>query len=235
MNWHKDLINYFKARRKETTPKVSVLIWENIPSEFLDKQLHVDVYLPPKGSYHLFKSPGLLILNDGQDLKTMNFTKILEDLYASKSIPPIYVAAVHADQDRMYDYGIAHQADYKNRGNKANEYTQFVTKELLPRIRNQFKINMPAAIAGFSLGGLSAFDICWNQSKLFNKVGVFSGALWWRSEDFDPKDPDANRIAHDMVAATKHRKDYSFGFKQALRTKHLTETTMVLSMLLMIH
>jgi len=55
------------------------------------------------------------------------------------------------------------------------------------------------SIAGFSLGGLSAFDIAWNHPEQFGQVGIFSGSLWWRSADFNPDEPDADRIVHYLV------------------------------------
>ena len=66
------------------------------------------------------------------------------------------------------------------------------------------------SIAGFSLGGLSAFDIAWNYPNHFGKVGVFSGSFWWRSKEFDESDPDANRIIHDLVLHSKKRRGMKF-------------------------
>ena len=55
--------------------------------------------------------------------------------------------------------------------------------------------------AGFSLGGLSAMDIVWNHSGLFNRAGIFSGSFWWRSLDqLDPAyDDNLHRIMHQQV------------------------------------
>jgi enterochelin esterase-like enzyme len=77
-----------------------------------------------------------------------------------------------------------------------------------------------AAIAGFSLGGLSALDIAWQYPQVFSKVGVFSGSLWWRSRAFRPEDPDADRIAHEMIAQGPYRVDMKFW----LQTGTLDET-----------
>ena len=66
------------------------------------------------------------------------------------------------------------------------------------------------AFAGFSLGGLSALDIVWNHPDLFGSVGVFSGSLWWRSTDFDPKNPDADRIMHHQIAKGPQRPGLRF-------------------------
>ena len=78
----------------------------------------------------------------------------------------------------MQEYGTAHQADYKKRGSKAGAYTEFIRTELLPFLQKKYRMAAEPgknAFAGFSLSGLSAFDIAWNNSHLFSKVGVFSG------------------------------------------------------------
>lgn len=38
-------------------------------------------------------------------------------------------------------------------------------------------------MAGVSLGGISGMDIAWNNADKIGRVGVFSGAFWWRDKD----------------------------------------------------
>ena len=77
--------------------------------------------------------------------------------------------------------------------------------ELLPFLFRQYRLSdmtEDCAIAGFSLGGLSAFDIGWANPHVFGTIGVFSGALWWRWSSVSPEDPDADRIMHDIILKT---------------------------------
>ena len=116
----------------------------------------------------------------------------------------------------MQEYGTLRTADYKNRGSKAKAYADFVIGQLLPWLHQNFRSRTEAAdtsIAGFSLGGLSAFDLAWHYPQHFAKVGVFSGALWWRSEPFQENDPDADRIIHDEVAQSTKRPGLRFWFQ----------------------
>ncbi|TNE50239.1 MAG: esterase family protein, partial [Bacteroidetes bacterium] len=88
----------------------------------------------------------------------------------------------------------------------------------LPHIREKWRLSEKPAdnvIAGFSLGGLSAFDIAWEHPEVFGAAGVFSGSFWWRSSDVDPADPDADRIMHDIVrqAPTTRRNNQRFWFQ----------------------
>ena len=180
----------------------------NLFSEYLDRDVILDIYLPPGFQNRKKNGYPFVLFNDGQDLWRMNpvITGILENLYTHKKIPPILAIGVHASQQRMREYGTASQADYKGRGDKAGVYESFIKEELHPFLNRHLPISdssEDAAIAGFSLGGLSAFDIGWSNPELFGKIGVFSGALWWRSSAVRPEDPDADRIMHEIVRQTK--------------------------------
>ena len=189
--------------------------WQNYPSSLLGRKVKVDVILPTVYYQQPIVHFPVLFLNDGQDLPALKLIDTVEKLYKQKSIKPVIIVAIHAG-DRIQEYGTAGQPDYKKRGIKAQAYTDFIFKELMISLRKRYRITTEAdnmAIAGFSLGGLSAFDIAWKQSPQFGKVGVFSGSLWWRSEEFWPEDPDANRIAHVMVQTSTKKEGLKFWFQ----------------------
>jgi hypothetical protein len=172
----------------------------SFPSEILGRSLYIDFYIPPdnlKGQFDV------LLVNDGQDLQTMGFDSILTKLYHSNAIRPLLCIGIHAGPLRKFEYGTAVSADYKGRGNLARRYMQFITEELVPAIHRLFpgRLNTRWAFAGFSLGGLSALDICWKKDKLFNLAGIFSGSLWWRTLDKDDPDyqDEQHRIMHNQI------------------------------------
>ncbi|MBK8608701.1 MAG: esterase [Chitinophagaceae bacterium] len=111
---------------------------------------------------------------------------------------------IHCSKDRKNEYGTAKILDYKGRGAKAALYNRFILEEVMPYIRKTLFIYSfrEKCFAGFSLGGLCALDMVWNHPREFNKVGVFSGSLWWRDKDQDDEDFDetVNRIMHRQVA-----------------------------------
>jgi enterochelin esterase-like enzyme len=127
-------------------------------------------------------------------------------------LKPVAVAAIHAGSERVQEYGIAGKPDYKQRGSKAAAYTKFVVYELLPAIKKETGIESfdTTAFAGFSLGGLSAMDIAWNNPQLFDKVGVFSGSFWWRSRELGKGYTDADRIMHKMIRETAGKPGLQF-------------------------
>lgn len=195
--------------------KLEIHQWENYHSHHLRRDVKLEVILPTAYYKHTDKQYPVLLLNDGQDIPALKLFDTLENLYAQETIPPIIIVAIHAG-NRMQEYGTAGQLDYQKRGKKAKAYTQFILKELIPDLHLRYRLSvLPEdwAIAGFSLGGLSAFDIAWKQPTTFSKVGVFSGSLWWRSKAFIPSAPDADRIVHDMVEAGVKKEGLRFWFQ----------------------
>jgi enterochelin esterase-like enzyme len=174
---------------------------QTVQSDYLKREVIIDFYMPP-----FAKNPNncqLLLINDGQDLITMDFKNILETLYAKNKIVPLFCAGIHCGADRKNEYGTARMPNAKGEGAKAAMYSRFVMEELLNFTRKKFAIDSfsEKSFCGFSLGGLSALDIVWNHANEFSKAGVFSGSLWWRSvEQGDPQfDENKHRIIHNEI------------------------------------
>lgn len=197
--------------RSQSTSEVNTL--ENFPSLHLQRSVRIDVFLPPSYYRSTDKTFPVLFLNDGQDMEAVHLADTLERLYNDKKIHETLVFAVHASGERIQEYGIANIPDYKQRGAKAGAYTRFLLHELIPFLQRRYRCNLPGknwAIAGFSLGGLSAFDIGWHHPDYFSRIGVFSGSFWWRSQVFQPNNPDGHRILHDLLRRSKKRNGLQF-------------------------
>lgn len=185
---------------EKTTETIQIFSLK-LKSVYLKRDVLTDVYIP---AFLTGKElPSLLLLNDGQDMSSMGWTNILDDFFDRHGKIPLVSVAIHAGSERKMEYGTASVPDYLGRGAKAGDYTKFLFQELLPHIRQElgypeFKQKL---FAGFSLGGLSALDICWAYPHEFTRVGVFSGSLWWRM--IDQTDPayrdEEHRIMHDLV------------------------------------
>ncbi len=171
-----------------------------IYSEYLEREVIVDVYLPAIFPQH--EQVSVLLINDGQDLPKMPFDAILDKLFSNGDIEPLVCIGIYCGPDRKMEYGTAYSADYKGRGAKAGMYSKFIFDELLPFIRKTY--HTPSfkdkSFAGFSLGALSALDIVWNHAEEFNKIGLFSGSLWWRRKGYDEGyNDEQDRLMHLQV------------------------------------
>lgn len=173
---------------------------QTIASIYLERDVVVDFYLPKDIATP--ENLSLLMINDGQDLPKMPFAEILENLYANKEIEHLFCIGIHCGPERKREYGTTYSADFEGRGDKAGLYSKFLFDELLPFVRKTY--HLPSfkdkSFAGFSLGGLSALDIVWNHATEFNKVGVFSGSLWWRRKAYDNGyNDETDRLMHLQI------------------------------------
>lgn len=159
----------------------------------------------------------LLLMNDGQNMEEVGLKKSLQKLFHQKKIKPICCVAIEAGTDRKREYGVAGVPDYQGFGDKADLYTSFILQELLPFLHKTYSelTFTSKSFAGFSLGGLSALDIIWNHPEVFQKTGIFSGSLWWRSVDTDDEsyDDDKHRIMHQQIRKGKYHPGLKFFFQ----------------------
>ncbi len=188
------IVNY------QSTNSIVIKEQKVIYSQYLEREVIFDAYLPTNIAEP--EQLSLLFINDGQDLPTMPFEEILNSLITSGDIEPLFCIGLHCGSNRLNEYGTAYSADYQGFGAKAGLYNKFILDELLPFIRKTYNIYnfKEKAFAGFSLGGLSALDIVWNNATEFSKVGVFSGSLWWRRKAYDAGyNEELDRLMHLQI------------------------------------
>lgn len=194
---------------------------KTILSRYLKRHVTVDFYLPK--DFLPSSALSLLLLNDGQNLAEMPFATMLNALLQSNQISPLLCVGVHCGPDRIDEYGTAHTLDFAGRGKKAKAYQRFLIEELLPFVHTHYAVESftQKAVAGFSMGGLSAMDTLLNHDDVFSVAGVFSGSLWWRIKDLhDDYDDDKHRIMHLRIRNASHVP----GKKFYLTTGSLDET-----------
>lgn len=185
-------------------PKVKIST-HKIKSVQLSRAVELIVYLPEGLLGN--ESLNLLLFNDGQEAEGLKLEVTLNELYASHLIDPVVVVAIKASDDRLQEYGVAGIPDFGKRGSKANLYNNFIIDELLPFIDKKLKIRITGkkGFAGFSLGGLSAFDIAWRNHQIFDLTGAFSASFWWRKKDLNDGYTPDDRIMHQVIRNTAHK------------------------------
>ncbi len=186
---------------------------DSVYSRHLQKHIDLTILSTPvpddKNSFNL------LLLNDGQDIEQLRVKKIVDSLYKKKLIQPLVVVAINAI-DRMQEYGVAGYPDYQKNGASAEKYAAFVDDELYPFIKKMTGVRKfkSITIAGYSLGGLSAFDIAWDHADRIDKVGVFSGSFWYRDKDAaDPSySDDKDRLIINKIRSSRKRPHLKYWF-----------------------
>lgn len=159
----------------------------------------------------------VLMMNDGQDYATLKLEQTLISTFSSKSITPFIYVGMESNEARINEYGTASTQDFKGRGGKALQYSQFIIEEFIPFLKESYKVSEQCeewVYCGMSLGGLSAFDIAYNHPKYFGKIGVFSGSFWWRKRAYVKKDlKDRSRIILDVIKNRERAPHLKFWFQ----------------------
>ena len=188
-----------------------------IGSQILKRKVRADFYEHALGDRN---NTMLLLINDGQDLLTMNFEDILQKIrFGGRSL---LCVGIHAGEDRKQEYGVIGRPDYMGRGSKAGDYARFILEELMPIIQQRSGIDQfqQKACCGFSLGGLMAFDMVMEYPEIFQSCGVFSGSFWWRSKALEEGYvEERDRIMHAKLRAKK----FTAGQRFFLQTGQLDE------------
>ncbi len=190
--------------------KVDIIEIESI---YLERNVKVECFLPDFVNDN--RSVDLLLINDGQNMEELGLAAILRNLISGQEISPLFCVGIYAG-DRKTEYGTTGVLDYLGRGYKAGSYTKFIFEELLPLIKSTYNIMSftSKAFAGFSLGGLSALDIVWSHPREFQKAGVFSGSLWWRTKALDEGyDENTDRIMHTKIREGNYAPGLQFFFE----------------------
>lgn len=181
--------------------KALVIKNQKFKSSFLNREVVYDVVLPP--NYDNLSDLKVLYMNDGQDFEHLKIEQTLNKLYAHAEIEPLIFVGLHTNENRLKEYGTASTPDYKNRGNLAEAYRNFIVSEFFPFIISNYKASTSSThnyFCGFSLGGLSAMDLVWGNPEFFSKVGAFSASFWWRKKAYEDGYDDHNdRIMHVLV------------------------------------
>jgi enterochelin esterase-like enzyme len=186
---------------------------DKVYSRHLQKQVELIIISTPVPSD---KSDfNLLILNDGQDLEKLRAKTVVDSLWKKKLIKPLLVVGIKAS-DRQEIYGVTGIKDYQDRGKSTEKYSKFINNELLAYIKKMAGVRKfnSVTFAGNTLGGLSAFDISWDNWQKIDKVGAFSGLF--DLSNLNPVDPkfskDKNNILLSKVTSSRKRPKLKYWF-----------------------
>ena len=163
------------------------------------------VWLPPGYDPAARRGRPVLVAHDGQEMDAWRLRAALEDFAAVGGEAPV-VVALPAGDARLADYGTAGTLNAQGHGARAAEFQKWVVHAVLPHVCERCHVRAGpehTVVMGASLGGLSAFDLAWRHPGVFGTAGIFSGSLWWRTDDSSPAAQSASRILHARVRAAK--------------------------------
>lgn len=171
-----------------TVSNAQVLTPTPINSKFLNEERPYQVYLPPSYSdtLHVQKKYPVLLLLDGyyHFWYTVN---VMSFLSANNVIPEfILVAVPNTDRTRdltpthsiIYSDGTEDEEFLKTSGG-GDQFLNFINKELMPVIDENFNTMKLKVFVGHSFGGLTATQSFLSNSSPFNAYISMDPSLWW--------------------------------------------------------
>ncbi|MEW6211442.1 MAG: alpha/beta hydrolase-fold protein [Acidobacteriota bacterium] len=140
-------------------------------SRILGNDREVRVYKP--AGYRAGQPYGLLVFFDGFTfLEMFSANVILDNLIASKKIPPVIAVFAYNPSDEARRFEMACHPPTN----------RFLSEELIPWIRSSYKATPrpeDSVIIGVSRSGLGAAFAGFELSNLFGNVLSLSGSFWW--------------------------------------------------------
>ena len=193
---------------------------------FAPETIKVSVYLPP--GYDATSSARIrypvLYANDGQDMAAVGLQETLNRLYAEHAMRPVIVVAIDMLADRASGYGLSDRQAKRSVvgdsrigliGSKAYAYSDWVATRLVPYVDGHYRTQATRkgrTILGWSLGGLSAFNLGWQYPDVFGTVGAFSPSFWLAADRSNAQAVESSRLAQAMVNDSNHRRDLRWWF-----------------------
>jgi predicted alpha/beta superfamily hydrolase len=151
--------------------------WTDVPSAFLARARHVEIWLPPGYDDSVTTRYPVLYMHDGQNLFDPRLSyggvdwgvdEAVLRLVARRVIPPVIVVGVWNTADRGPEYSPWHRAP---------DYARFLMEELMPRINAAFRTRTGpknTAVMGSSMGGLLSFYLVSQHPESFGACGCMS-------------------------------------------------------------
>ncbi|MBI1228308.1 MAG: alpha/beta hydrolase [Bacteroidetes bacterium] len=159
-----------------------------IHSQVLNEDRTLNIYLPP--SYHpdsLRKFPVIYLLDGSADedfIHTVGLVQYGNFPWINLLPESIVVGIANVDRRRDFTFPTTIQED-KTRNptsGSSTNFIQFLEKELLPFMGQNYLVNDTTTLIGQSLGGLIATEILFKKPDMFHNYVIISPSLWWDKE-----------------------------------------------------
>jgi len=166
---------------------------DTIHSIILNDQREISVYLPP--SYYSSNQtyPVLYILDGDYNI---NYVSGILELQASisENIPEMILVGISGKGPETYRKNCKPNIEGIEDTGNAEQVANFIQKELIPFVKNNYRSSNYKILAGHSIGGLFVINTALNKSSLFNNYIAISPALWWENNAI-------NQVAHETLVA----------------------------------
>jgi predicted alpha/beta superfamily hydrolase len=187
----------------------------------LNEERALNIYLPFEYSPDSSKTYPVIYLLDGSvDEDFIHIAGLVQFLsfpWINEMPECIVVGISNVDRRRDFTWPTRNEQDkmdYPTTGGSQN-FIDFLRKEVIPLINENYKSNGNRTIVGQSLGGLLATEILYEFPELFNRYVIVSPSTWWDNGsilDLEPNGSIENKSI--FIAVGKEEKQMIAGAKR---------------------
>lgn len=159
-------------------------------SKILNEDRILNIYLPPdihadSISTYTEKLDVIYLLDGSKDEDFIHISGIVQFLTMMGFMEPtIVVGIANVDRKRDFTFPTTIQEDleaFPTTGH-SEAFIEFIEKEMIPFVAQNYPVKPKGTIIGQSLGGLLATEILLKKPDIFSTYIIVSPSLWWDNE-----------------------------------------------------
>jgi predicted alpha/beta superfamily hydrolase len=156
-----------------------------LASKVLGETRRLNVYLPPVyRDSATVRLPVLYMPDGGLAEDFLHVAGLVQVLVGNGSMRPFILVGIENTQRRRDLTGPTTNADDKKiapRVGGSAAFRQFIRRELMPAVRQRYRITAETALMGESLAGLFTVETLLLEPDLFDTYLAFDPSLWWNN------------------------------------------------------
>jgi enterochelin esterase-like enzyme len=220
----------------DATPHRRLHLHRAFPSIYLPDKRDLIVYVPPGYDKRPERTYPVLYMQDGQNLfdprtsfipgQTWEVREQADAAIRAGEVEPLIIVGIYNTPARLAEY--THERDWQRGGGDADKYGLTLTREILPFIATQYRVQTDrgsTGLGGSSLGGLVTLYLGLRHAEQFGKLAVLSPSVWWNHKSIlgylnerapeiwdrprlwlDVGDKEGRRTVHDVEALNRRLK-----------------------------
>jgi len=174
----------------DATPHRRLRLHRAFPSVYLPDKRDLIVYVPPGYDQHPDRTYPVLYMQDGQNLfdprtsfipgQTWEVREQADAAIRVGEVEPLLIVGIYNTPARLAEY--THERDWQRGGGDADKYGLTLTREILPFIATQYRVQTDrdsTGLGGSSLGGLVTLYLGLRHAEQFGKLAILSPSVWW--------------------------------------------------------
>ena len=183
------IITAFGCAHLKEDPKI---VDTTFKSEILQETRDIQIWLPTNISENEKNDnryPLIILLDGNTYFQTtidalLNLNSLIHRDHGSNT--PIIVAIDSQDRERDFTFSKIEMVRSNNTGH-GKTFLNFINKELMPYLENQYPINAQKILIGHSLGGLFTINALLDETASFSDYVSIDPSIWWDQDMMEDK------------------------------------------------